>query len=118
MFDIVRRRVRKYITLVSEKGRPTPMDWIYNCRIYGIKIRYNIIAEGVMEWEGNRVLYQGIRFNIEQLRGMIHGLVEEIRRDLIELMILKMNVEGEVKGQLPLIDWERLSNNLSEEKVR
>jgi hypothetical protein len=49
MFDIVRRRVRKYITLVLEKGRPTPIDWIYDCRTYGIKIRYNTIAEGVLE---------------------------------------------------------------------
>ena len=49
-------------------------------------------------------MYQGIRFNIEQLRGMIHRLVEETRRDLIELMMLKINVEGKVKGQLPLID--------------
>src|SRR5450432_315501 len=29
MFDIVRRRVQKFMTLVSEKGRPTPMDWIF-----------------------------------------------------------------------------------------
>jgi len=82
-----------------------------------MKIRYNTTAEGVMEWEGNQVLYQGIRFNMEQLRGMIHGLVEEARRDLMELMMLKMNVEGEVEGQLPPIDWERLSDNPSEEKV-
>ena len=26
MFDIVRRRVRKFITLVLDKGRPTPID--------------------------------------------------------------------------------------------
>ena len=32
-----------------------------------------------MKWEGNQVLYQGIRFNIEQLRGMVYGLVEETR---------------------------------------
>jgi len=51
------------------------------------------------------VLYQGIRFNIEQLRGMIHRLVEEARRDLMELMMLEMNAEGEVEeGQLPPID--------------
>jgi hypothetical protein len=51
------------------------------------------------------VLCQDIRFNIEQLRGMVHGLVEETRRDLIELMMLKMNAKGEVEeGQLPLID--------------
>src|SRR5450432_111109 len=117
MFDIVRRRVRKFIMLVSDKGRPIPMDWIYDCWTYRMKIRYNTTVEGVMEWEGNQVLYQGIRFNIEQLRGMIYGLVEEARRDLIELMMLKMNVEGEVEGQLPPIDWERLSDNPSEEKV-
>jgi hypothetical protein len=57
MFDIVRRRVRRFMTLVSEKGRPTPMDWIYECRIYGMKIRYNTTVECVIEWEGNRVLY-------------------------------------------------------------
>ena len=83
-----------------------------------MKIRYNTTAEGVMEWEGNRVLYQGIRFNMEQLRGMVHGLVEETRRDLMELMMLKMNAEGEVEeGQLPPIDWDRLNDNASEEKV-
>jgi hypothetical protein len=49
MFDIVRRRVRKFMTLVSDKGRPTPMDWIYECRTYGMKIRYNTTAEGVIE---------------------------------------------------------------------
>ena len=63
MFDIVRRRVKKFMTLVSEKGRPTPMDWIYECRTYGMKIRYNTTVEGVIEWEGNRVGYQKIRFN-------------------------------------------------------
>jgi hypothetical protein len=53
MFNIVRRRVHKFITLVSDKGRPTPIDWIYNCQTYGMKIRYNTTAEGVIEWEGN-----------------------------------------------------------------
>jgi hypothetical protein len=105
MFDIVRRRVRKFMMLVSDKGRPIPIDWIYDCRTYRMKIRYNTIVEGVIEWEGNQVLYQGIRFNIEQLRGIIHRLVEEARRDLMELMMLEMNIEGEVEeGQLPLID--------------
>jgi len=70
-----------------------------------MKIRYNTTAKGVIEWEGNRVLYQGIRFNTEQLRGMLYRLVEETRRDLMELLIIKMNVKGEVEeGQLPQID--------------
>jgi hypothetical protein len=92
------------MTLVLEKGRPTPIDWIYDCRTYSIKIQYNTIAEGVLEWVGNRVNCQGIRFNMDQLRGMMHRLVEETRRDLIELMMLEMNIEGEVEAGLPLID--------------
>jgi hypothetical protein len=57
MFDIIQRRVRRFMTLVSEKGRPMPIDWIYEYWTYGMKIWYNTIVEGVIEWEGNRVLY-------------------------------------------------------------
>ena len=45
------------MTLVSEKGRLMPIDWIYECWIYSMKIRYNTIVEGVIEWERNRVGY-------------------------------------------------------------
>ena len=31
--------------------------------------------------------------------------------------MLEMNAEGEVEEGLPLIDWEKLSDNPSEEKV-
>jgi hypothetical protein len=35
----------------------------------------------------------------------VHGLVEETRRDLMELLMIKMNAQGEVEeGQLPPID--------------
>ena len=55
---------------------------------------------------------------MEQLRGMVHGLVEDACRDLIELLMLKINAEGEVEtGQLPPIDWERLSNNASKKWI-
>ena len=57
MFNIVQRRVQKFIMLVLNKGKLILIDWIYKCRTYGIKIRYNTIAKGVLEWEWNRVLY-------------------------------------------------------------
>jgi hypothetical protein len=48
----------------------------------------------------------------------VHGLVEEARRDLMELLMLKMNAEDEVEtGKLPPINWERLSNNAAEERI-
>ena len=64
------------------------------------------------------MLYQGIRFNIKQLQDMMHRLVEETHRDLIDLLMLEMNAEGEVEeGQLPAVDWDRLNDNAGEEKV-
>jgi hypothetical protein len=63
-------------------------------------------------------LYQQIRFNIEQLYRMVYRLVEEARRDLIDLLMLRINTEGKVAtGRLLPIDWERLSNNASEERI-
>jgi hypothetical protein len=83
-----------------------------------MKIRYSTTAKGVIKWEGNRVLYQDVCFKMEQLQGMMHGMVEEARWDLMKLLMLEMNAEGEVEeGQLPPIDWNRLNNNASEEKV-
>jgi hypothetical protein len=49
MFNIVQRRVCKFITLVSEKGRPTLIDWIYKCWTYSMKIQYNTTAKRVLE---------------------------------------------------------------------
>ena len=49
---------------------------------------------------------------------MVYRLVEEARRDLIDLLMLRINTEGKVEaGRLPPIDWERLSNNTSEERI-
>jgi hypothetical protein len=63
-------------------------------------------------------LYQQIRFNIEQLCRMVHRLVEEARRDLMDLLMLRINTEGEVDtGRLLPIDWERLSDNASKERI-
>ena len=42
-----------------------------------MKIQYNTTAEGVLEQEGNQVLYQRIRFTIEQLCSIVYRLVEE-----------------------------------------
>ena len=50
------------------------------------------------------MLYQRIQFNIEQLRGIVHRLVEETRWDLMDLMMLEINAKGEVEVGLLLID--------------
>jgi len=51
------------------------------------------------------VLCQKVRFTIEQLRSIVYRLVEETYWDLIDLLMLEMNAEGEVGvGKLLLID--------------
>ena len=46
MFGIVRAKVRRFITLVSDEpgAEPTPMDWIFDTRLYGIRIQYTTLA--------------------------------------------------------------------------
>src|SRR6187402_354744 len=118
MFDIVRRKVQRYMTLVTEKSKPTPMDWIYESRSYGFKIRYTTAAEGVIDWKGDEISYQKIKFNMNQLRDIVHGLIDEARRDLIELIMLEVNEQGEVdEKQVPPIHWDKLEDDCSEEQV-
>jgi RecQ family ATP-dependent DNA helicase len=118
MFDLVRRKVQRYMTLVTDKSQPTPIDWIFESRTYGLKIRYTTAAEGSIDWVGDQISYQKIKFTMTQLRDMVHGLVEEAKRDLMELMMIRKNADGEFdEMQVPFVDIEKLEDDCSEEKV-
>jgi hypothetical protein len=118
MFDIVRQKVQQYMTLVSDQGKPTPMDWIFESRSYGFKIRYTTAAEGVIDWKGDQISYQDKKFTVNQIRDMIHGVVEEARRELMGLMMVEVNEEGDVDERLvPPLDWDHLEDDHSEERV-
>jgi len=45
-FAIVRRKVSRFITVVHPGNQPTPMDWIFDARSYGLKIRYTTSIAG------------------------------------------------------------------------
>jgi RecQ family ATP-dependent DNA helicase len=118
VFDIVRRKVQRYMTLVTENSKPTPMDWIYESRSYGFKIRFTTAAEGVIDWVGDQISYQKIKFNMTQLQDMVHGLVAEAKRDLMRLMMIRTDGEGEFDAQqLPPMDLEKLEDDCSEDQV-
>ena len=54
-------------------------------RTYGLKIHFNITAAGHIEWKGyDELLYKDLHFTIPQFRGMVHGLVAETQRLLVE----------------------------------
>jgi hypothetical protein len=71
------------------------MQWILDLRIYGLKIYYNTILRGYVKWMGyNKLLYKDLHFNIAQFRSIIHGLVTESRRLLVEDLLLYNSKQG------------------------
>jgi hypothetical protein len=38
LFDSIRLKVLRYLTIVSSKTKPLPMDWIFKIRAYGFAI--------------------------------------------------------------------------------
>jgi superfamily II DNA helicase RecQ len=115
MFGIVRAKVRRFMTLVSDEpgAEPTPMDWIFDTRSYGMRIQYTTPAHGKIDWQGERVVYGRVRFGMGQLSDMLHALVAEARIMLTRLaMVEPDNIEA-----LPAIEWARMEDDHSEDRV-
>jgi hypothetical protein len=115
LYQIVRKKVLKFMVRVTgEAGRgPGPMDWIYDARTYGLKIRYNTVGEGKITWNGTTVSFQKMKFSMEQLSDMMHGMVDEMRCDMGWLI----GMAGRDNMEFPGIPWERVEDDHSEEKV-
>jgi hypothetical protein len=107
-FELVKEMADGFMTLTRYGGKPTPIDWLLRLRTYGIKVRFNTNADGVVEWVGDTLLYGHIKFTMAALRSMIHGLVETTRVELRkELLLLDVDEEGQTMDgvtQLPVID--------------
>lgn len=103
--------------LMDENGKPTPMDWMFEARTYGLHIRYSTTADGNIRWKGNTMSVGDIDCNMEQIRGMVHGLASRARRRLItQLLKLRLDAYDQIQGQsLPQIEWERLWDNPAEQ---
>ena len=105
--------------LEGGKRDPSPMDWIWNTRSYGMKIRYATTADGKVGWDGETILDGKIEYSMTQLRNATHGLVSKAGIGLMkELMLVEMNIDNEVnKGQVPPIHWVKLRDNPVESQV-
>ncbi|KAG6979012.1 ATP-dependent DNA helicase Q-like 3 [Fusarium oxysporum f. sp. conglutinans] len=115
MYRIVREKSQRFMTRVSEKNdsEPTPMDWIFDTRTYGMKIRYATAAGGTIDWRGEEITYRQVRFTMSSLSEMFHSLVQEARSMLCELtMVGANNLEA-----LPKIEWTTMEDDHSEARV-
>ncbi|KAG9191444.1 hypothetical protein G6011_09532 [Alternaria panax] len=120
-FELIKESANRFMTLTSYGGMPSPMDWLLRLRTYGMKIRFNTNADGVIEWVGDTLLYGHIRFTMPGLRSMIHGLVETARFELQKrLLLLDIDEDGrlaEGATPLPTIHWDSIVDNPAEMKV-
>lgn len=115
IFTIVREKVQRFMTRTTDSpsALPTPMDWIYECRTYGMHIRFNTPAGGTIDWEGERIKHRDIKFTMNQLSQMLHTSVDEARGLLAQLtMVEKEGVEG-----LPTIEWAKMEDDHGDDRV-
>ncbi|KAI8416192.1 hypothetical protein FOFC_02501, partial [Fusarium oxysporum] len=113
MFRIVRKKVQRFMTVTSGNARaePTPMDWIYEARTYGMHIRFNTPAGGTIDWVGDRIKHRRVQFRMGELTEMLHSLKDEAR-GLITTLAMVDDV-----SQLPQIPWSSFEDDHSEDRV-
>ena len=89
------------------RGSHSPMQWMLDLRIYGLKIHYHKTASGHVEWKGtDELLYKELQFSMSQFRGMVHGLQLETRRLLQEDLLF-----GDKQHEVPVVPWDSLRDN-------
>jgi len=118
LFRLVRGKVRRFMVLVpeAEDAEPTPMDWIYDTRSYGLKIRYTTTANGSISWQGDEVTFKKLRLSMNQLSDGLHTLLEETRSLLAKLtMVDEDGAEG--LARLPRIKWSNLEDDHSNDQI-
>ncbi|KAH7187386.1 hypothetical protein DER44DRAFT_636665, partial [Fusarium oxysporum] len=113
MFRIVRKKVQRFMTVTSGNARaePTPMDWIYEVRTYGMHIRFNTPAGGTIDWVGDRIKHRRVQFRMGELTETLHSLKDEAR-GLITTLAMVDDV-----SQLPQIPWSSFEDDHGEDRV-
>ena len=113
LFELTRPKVQRFMVRLTETGQPTPIDWIWDAWAYGLKISMAEVGQGCIDWQGGRISYQKIRFTMDELSDMLHGLVAEMQQDMAQLLLM----QGRGRDELPRIPWAELEDDISEDRV-
>ena len=104
------RLVTKMVDQFMIRGSQVAMQWILDRRAYGMKIHMTSTAAGYIDWVGDQIRYKQMEFTMDQLRGMIHGLVQQAREALAAVLDI-----GE--DEFPPIPWGRLRDDPTREGI-
>jgi superfamily II DNA helicase RecQ len=113
LVERVREKVLRFMVASSQRTRPTPMGWIYDTKAYGMTIRATTLADGQVDWQGNRITIGKVRFSMDELCDMIHGLVGEARETMAALLFMP----GRRHEDFPQIDWPNIEDDHSESRI-
>jgi hypothetical protein len=115
-----RRRPKGCLQIIQQmmdqfmvRGSHGPMQWMLDLRTYGLKIHYNTTLRRHVEWTGDELLYKDLHFSMAQFRGMVHGLVTESRRLLIQDLLFSSSKASE---PMPSVPWESMRDNPTDER--
>jgi hypothetical protein len=78
---------KRFMTIRSFGGMISPMDRLLHQRAYGLRIRYTTKAEGRVSWNGSRILIDSTEFSMDDIRTVVHGLVETASKRLHEELL-------------------------------
>jgi superfamily II DNA or RNA helicase len=79
--------LRQDVTRYMFRGTFTPFDWMYELRAYGMKAAFSTNQEGLVEWDGETLLYGQLQFSMDDFRAFVHGLHHAVRA-LLETELL------------------------------
>ncbi len=85
------------------------MDRILRTRTYGLKIRMTTKASGTVAWEGQNVLVSRIRFSMDDIRTVVHGLYDTVNARLRKDLLFVSDGHP-----LPVLDITKLADNAAE----
>ncbi|KAE9565694.1 hypothetical protein CGMCC3_g18121, partial [Colletotrichum fructicola] len=78
VFHLVRDKVRRFMTRMPGRpdDEPRVMNWIYDARTYGMHIRFNTVAPGMVDWSGDRISFRRVQVRparAPELAGIRHS---------------------------------------------
>ena len=101
------KRLKIMIDRFMIRGFYTPMNWLFDLRVYGMNIVRNTITTGQIDWNNDQISYGGqISFSMSDFRGFIHGLIASTRSMLFEDLLFDHLSKS--TSEIPSISWSTI----------
>ncbi|CAM1509666.1 Fc.00g034050.m01.CDS01 [Cosmosporella sp. VM-42] len=103
LFDAVRSRTTRFMTIFSSETKPTPMDWILETRAYGSTISSTTALVADVQWTGEQVRFGQVSFAIPRFLDFVQTLTLELQRTMRKLLLVEEEEEeegGEEEGDI------------------